>query len=213
MPAVVCRFCLQNKSCKTNPFIAPCGCTGSGRFVHKDCLESWRLITPYAEHKIRCQLCLQNYVLPRKWPLEIIPTNDILWDSFLSHYILIAGIVHYIHLLCVMYIIPVPTTLQTSQSYIVYSNIQLLLYYFILSFISVLYGIYYYGLMINVLNRELYLQYSFRPNIVVFIALFMCSCMVQFASFPFGALYIYFLTYLRKVHMNTLILLNINGTT
>lgn len=41
----VCRICLDDEDTTTagaeNPFITPCGCTGSMRFIHVSCVREW----------------------------------------------------------------------------------------------------------------------------------------------------------------------------
>lgn len=44
-----CRICLQEEDVSigyadsNNPLISPCQCSGSTRYVHRHCLERWRL--------------------------------------------------------------------------------------------------------------------------------------------------------------------------
>jgi hypothetical protein len=37
-----CRFCFENESAEDNPLISPCHCTGTQKYVHKECLNSWQ---------------------------------------------------------------------------------------------------------------------------------------------------------------------------
>ena len=41
----VCRICLDDEDTSAfgseNPFITPCGCTGSMRFIHVKCVREW----------------------------------------------------------------------------------------------------------------------------------------------------------------------------
>ena len=36
-----CRICLDEAEDVDNPFIAPCNCAGSMRFIHLQCLREW----------------------------------------------------------------------------------------------------------------------------------------------------------------------------
>ena len=36
-----CRICLDEDEGGSNPFITPCKCIGSVRFIHLDCLREW----------------------------------------------------------------------------------------------------------------------------------------------------------------------------
>jgi len=41
-PHKECRICLDNEDdTEVNPFIAPCKCTGSVKFVHEKCYRKW----------------------------------------------------------------------------------------------------------------------------------------------------------------------------
>ena len=54
-----CRICLENFPFD---FISPCNCRGSLQYVHKTCLDEWRL-RHHADHsnRIRCQECLTPF--------------------------------------------------------------------------------------------------------------------------------------------------------
>ena len=54
-----CRICLENFPFD---FISPCNCRGSLQYVHKTCLDEWRL-RHHADHsnRIRCQECLAPF--------------------------------------------------------------------------------------------------------------------------------------------------------
>ena len=36
-----CRICLEDEEESGNPFITPCKCTGSMKFIHLKCLREW----------------------------------------------------------------------------------------------------------------------------------------------------------------------------
>lgn len=38
---IQCRICLDECDSKKNPFLTPCKCTGSVRYIHLDCFKSW----------------------------------------------------------------------------------------------------------------------------------------------------------------------------
>jgi hypothetical protein len=69
----VCRFCLHEDATATNPFFAPCRCTGSVRYVHVECMRTWLQTTTNPDFRIRCQICSHAYHFPCKHPLETIP--------------------------------------------------------------------------------------------------------------------------------------------
>lgn len=42
---------------KRNPLIRPCRCKGSMMYVHVDCLNQWRIMSPRQESYVACDLC------------------------------------------------------------------------------------------------------------------------------------------------------------
>lgn len=67
-----CRICLEQDSAKK--LITPCACTGTQKFVHRDCLAKWQkviidgsLVNPdnYNIEKARvCSVCKSEYSVP-----------------------------------------------------------------------------------------------------------------------------------------------------
>lgn len=70
-----CRFCLDTKETAKNPFLEPCACRGSMRFVHKRCLMRWRRQDPFRNAKI-CLLCMTPYGFLEEHLLEDIPDDS-----------------------------------------------------------------------------------------------------------------------------------------
>lgn len=68
----VCRFCLDSEEIPfdleakttagtcTDPFVAPCPCRGSTKFVHMDCLEQ-HFAAQRSWHNFKCPTCKQTY--------------------------------------------------------------------------------------------------------------------------------------------------------
>ena len=52
--STTCRICLEDEGDK----IAPCRCTGTQQWVHRDCLEHWRAVQ---RNKLTCEVCGSNY--------------------------------------------------------------------------------------------------------------------------------------------------------
>ena len=73
-PDINCRICLYSDNKAENPLVSPCGCTGSVKYVHIDCLKQWikskgvsrttGVSTEYRWKKIYCELC--NRDLPSR---------------------------------------------------------------------------------------------------------------------------------------------------
>ena len=65
----ICRICFDIEE-ETNPFISPCSCNGSSKYVHSSCLNKWRNISTNEEARTKCMECHTKYVLRYKYPLE-----------------------------------------------------------------------------------------------------------------------------------------------
>jgi len=72
-----CRFCLElgSFSDTENPLLAPCSCKGSGAYVHKMCLWTWRQTDVRSNQDIKCPVCLSNYdtTIVKIYKRELIP--------------------------------------------------------------------------------------------------------------------------------------------
>jgi RING-variant domain len=63
-----CRICLESEG----PFIAPCHCNGTIKYVHASCLQSWR--TTNVQSFYACELCHYHYSLKRSMIGTILQT-------------------------------------------------------------------------------------------------------------------------------------------
>eukprot|EP00286_Rhodomonas_abbreviata_P017618 CAMPEP_0181316530 /NCGR_PEP_ID=MMETSP1101-20121128/15945_1 /TAXON_ID=46948 /ORGANISM="Rhodomonas abbreviata, Strain Caron Lab Isolate" /LENGTH=402 /DNA_ID=CAMNT_0023423785 /DNA_START=174 /DNA_END=1382 /DNA_ORIENTATION=- len=55
-----CRIC---HSCDVGEFISPCLCKGSGRWVHRKCLQEWRVKSSRPDSYHTCELCQHQYTV------------------------------------------------------------------------------------------------------------------------------------------------------
>lgn len=97
----VCRFCLDGGQTKKNPFLEPCKCKGTQKYVHEKCLSRWRRMDP-GKNETRCLLCLSPYTLAIGELREHVP-NESTFVLFLLRYpvslcvtVNYAGLLHYI---------------------------------------------------------------------------------------------------------------------
>jgi hypothetical protein len=65
----ICRICLDNTN--QDDMFRPCRCNGNIRYVHKECLDTWRNTNP--RYKDQCQTCLYEY----KYFIQEIKTSKI----------------------------------------------------------------------------------------------------------------------------------------
>jgi len=63
---LTCRICLENDL--EDNFISPCNCSGTSKYVHKDCLNKWRYsfeYSPFSNNDIKryneCDVCKSEY--------------------------------------------------------------------------------------------------------------------------------------------------------
>ena len=54
-----CRICLNDS--EQRYLIAPCACTGTNKFVHRECLNNWRRISTRPDAESKCPNCLSDY--------------------------------------------------------------------------------------------------------------------------------------------------------
>ena len=57
-----CRICLQDDTMEN--LISPCKCIGTQKYVHSNCLASWRRQFERMHiHRVRCQICKGDYTV------------------------------------------------------------------------------------------------------------------------------------------------------
>ena len=63
-----CRICLESEG----ELISVCGCNGTTKFVHKECIENWinRFTRDHPNH-YKCQICNEKY------NLQILDENEL----------------------------------------------------------------------------------------------------------------------------------------
>ena len=91
----VCRICFEEEQ-ENRPLISPCKCCGSSKYVHYDCLETWRNTTSNEEAKKKCMECNAPYIILNKFPLETLKINfnkNIVARNFFAQYIVSATII------------------------------------------------------------------------------------------------------------------------
>lgn len=69
---IQCRFCLESTKADNNPFIEPCECRGSVRYVHTKCLRRWIDLDP-AKNGENCSICATPFTVYVFPVLEMIP--------------------------------------------------------------------------------------------------------------------------------------------
>lgn len=59
----ICRLCYEGEKKRKDPLIVPCRCSGSMKYVHRSCLDSWRSMSPKSQSFYTCDQCQVDYDL------------------------------------------------------------------------------------------------------------------------------------------------------
>lgn len=122
-----CRFCLDTKQTDKNPFLEPCGCRGSMRYVHKRCLMRWRRQDPFRNGKI-CLLCLTPYGFLEEQLLEEIPDDSGMFGLALRVPLALSVAINYIF---VVHLTLLPNRTVDNRLFEVYQYIFQIAYCFL----------------------------------------------------------------------------------
>lgn len=85
----ICRICLDAET-DTTKLIRPCNCTGSNRFVHRECLDKWRVnsIRPEAFHT--CTTCMKRFEFEEdESPKKLSLPCDVYLEIFLEVFMVV----------------------------------------------------------------------------------------------------------------------------
>ena len=66
-----CRICLEDEN-DMNKLISPCRCSGSSKYVHLDCLQTWRITSRGGIGENKCMECHTEYLIRKKHGRERI---------------------------------------------------------------------------------------------------------------------------------------------
>jgi E3 ubiquitin-protein ligase DOA10 len=207
----LCRFCLFPYDHSSNDYlISPCACRGSIQYVHISCLKKWRTHALNIDYRNNCQLCRNNYTIPRKWSFETLPA----YNRFLG--ILENGVFNvllslYIFLICVTRIKPFfnrYTLIENYQESKFNANIT---YFYILGFHTCIYLGTFIGLFLHVNNKFIYLRYLFTYNIQPIALLLLNGLLTVVMPLPFGQIYLFLWSKCINNHRSLLMKINFDG--
>jgi len=202
-----CRFCLQPQEADKDPLISPCHCKGSAKYVHINCLKTWRQTTVNPEAVERCQLCREEFNLILRWPIEHIP--DI---GYISTWFLLSK-----PLLISLFIYSVSTMLYIKSDYrtniltfLLYDSKACEFYYYIMLSYTITYCLYYIPFFVQVKSKLLYLNYwmtyynsDLNPRYTIVYTLVSLALSYSY-MYPFGFIYIFSLPKLFITHIRLL---------
>ena len=79
-----CRICFDIET-PDDPFISPCHCKGTSKYVHKSCLYSWRNFNRDSIAWRQCMECGTEYTTRHKYPVENARLFPIIKNLSLIH--------------------------------------------------------------------------------------------------------------------------------
>lgn len=82
----VCRICYGGR--EVGRLISPCPCSGTLRFVHLECLNSWRLASANPRSSYQCDQCLYRYSFQRALYANILRSAVVLHALTLLAFVL-----------------------------------------------------------------------------------------------------------------------------
>ena len=225
MEETLCRFCLGPKETKKNPFIRPCLCSGSVAHVHKLCFDKWRRMATLPEHKRRCQLCLSEFTMIRKWPSETIPRVEekgvwcLLSRPFACNTIVF--VTHYA--ISIEYLLTPVKRQEVGREVIVYELSQpqgLYCFLILLGILTSAYAVFYRNNIASIKNKLRYMAYWLRGDITHYtdvsprmymIYMLTSLAAMWYGTFIFGAVFIFLLPNWIEVHKGVLHAINDDG--
>ena len=76
---IECRYCLEGGGL----LISPCACSGTNKYVHRGCLDTWRVTNP--QYDTLCRECNTPYTFVR----DVFPEDQIIFPNIplLLHYL------------------------------------------------------------------------------------------------------------------------------
>ena len=95
---LTCRICFENDN--ENNLLHPCKCSGGYKYVHKQCLNEWRTMSPNSENYNRCEVCHYNYKITSKPTFQIQIFKNIIKNFF--GFIVFSYVIMYILGYCII---------------------------------------------------------------------------------------------------------------
>ena len=70
-----CRICFESQETDDNELIHPCRCSGTSKYVHRDCINRWRNENTNNSRFTRCNECGTRYTIQYNIPRERAAIN------------------------------------------------------------------------------------------------------------------------------------------
>ena len=72
----ICKICMENTDSRDNPLISPCDCDGSMKYVHTECVNTWRNQNLDNINIDRCRDCNSFYTIEKQFDDETFEVDN-----------------------------------------------------------------------------------------------------------------------------------------
>ena len=218
----ICRFCLMPQETSKDPFISPCLCKGSAAYVHTSCLNKWRRLAISNIHRNHCQLCLEEFTIVRRWPIEILPpVKEDAWFILSRSYMFVILLYYMNYIICSKYLPRILSNnpLEYELYETTYSN-GTYGFLILMGIVTGLYSLFYWTYISAIKNKLLYAIYWLRTDIscyttitpIMYLITMPTLCYISsYYIFPFGGLYVLLLPRFLKIHAGIVRIMNREG--
>ena len=160
----ICRICLQEDH--PNNMIYPCKCNGTSKYVHKDCLNQWRMMSDNTDAKYKCFECNYEYQIIN-YPDS--PSLLSTFCKFLSNSLIIFLFFNFCIILLISQLLSLDKEYTLIKIFTKNINQNTILYYnFIWADIFYAILLFFVGLInfiFSIKNKKLYIKYCFYNKI------------------------------------------------
>ena len=214
-----CRFCLMSDESLTNPFLSPCKCTGSVKYVHQICLTKWRKTDLRMGQDTNCPMCLSIYDKTIVFIFEDMP--DYSQNRFVMFLLNPRMVVFFVNSLFCLYFIAIrqiPIKIYEKclagnnticpEVYIYYTPINIEKEFIVFhDWLFFAYFLTFVGYFLKVFNKRRYLIMSLRVAWVPIIHYYIITNITRY-YFLFGLLHHLILPSYFSIHLQTLRIMN-----
>ena len=160
----ICRICLQEDN--PNNMIYPCKCNGTSKYVHKDCLNQWRMMSDNSDAKYKCFECNYEYQIIN-YPYS--PSLLSKFCKFLSNNLIIFLFFNFSIISLISQLLSLDNQYTLVKIFTKNINQNKILYYnFIWADIFYAILLFFIGLInfiFSIKNKKLYIKYCFHNKI------------------------------------------------
>ena len=140
-----CKICLEDTNTNSNKLISPCSCSGTIKYVHRNCINYWRNINLGRPPYTKCMDCNTDYIIYHTKPIENYQFSISFWNCLTPTFSYFAYHLYAFFLSVVLQI--TDKNLDFLSEKVFSYKIQTLLHPFIKSY-SIIASLYYFSLLL-----------------------------------------------------------------